>query len=172
MNRPGFTLVEILMALAVIGILMGLALPVYGVIQASARRRATVQLVGSVAAAIASSTGGSTVRLADGGVRRRWDFNGDLWLDGDPARDDLFSGADRSAAAAASYEGTIIQLGVAVPKRHVDGQGRIIDGWSRVLRIEFSQELYGKGGFGLWSLGKDGQDQQGSGDDIASWKQP
>jgi prepilin-type N-terminal cleavage/methylation domain-containing protein len=167
----GFTLVEILVVLAIIAVLTGIALPVYGVISSNAKKQSTQQLISSTVAAMTTYSKGTTVQATGDKIRRMWDFNGDGIIDGDPQRDPDFTNAQKTFATAAQYSGFVSMIGTAIPKRFVDTYGRPIDGWGSPLRIAFSQELYGKTGIGIWSLGKDKTDQSGEGDDLVSWKQ-
>lgn len=168
-RSSGFTLVELMLVIAIIAALMGLSLPLFGMVRNGARAKSTASLVQALAGAIATHPRGTTLRLDSGGTRYLWDFNADGILDGDPARDDHFDAAARNQAQAASYSGPAAMLGVAIPAAHLDAQGRIIDGWKRPLRLRHSPD-YGPIGVGVWSCGKDGA--SGTADDVTSWSRP
>jgi prepilin-type N-terminal cleavage/methylation domain-containing protein len=166
----GFTLVEILLVIAIIAALMGLSLPLFTMIRNNSRAKSTTWLVQALASAIATYPRGTTLRLNGGGTRYLWDFNADGILDGDPARDEAFTSSARSEALSAHYDGPAATLGVAIPRAHLDAQGRILDGWGRPLRLRYSVDDYGPTGVGVWSCGKDGV--SGNADDLRSWGIP
>jgi|GEM_PF-4793822 len=157
--------------LVVIGIiltLMSLAIPAYHAHRQSALVANSQRLVTVLSAAITAYTQ-RVVSLPDRSQRRLWDFNGDGILDGDPQRDENFAPADRTAAQAAGYVGPLSLLSWTPPEGQVDAQGRIVDAWRHPLRLDFSRERYGADGVGLWSLGRDGVNADGGGDDLRGW---
>ncbi len=73
-------------------------------------------------------------------------------------------------AEQAGYHGLFGNLHPDIPKRAVDpSTRRILDAWGQPLRIDFTADQYGSPGFGIWSTGPDRSDQNGQGDDLASW---
>lgn len=172
--RRAVTLVELLVIVATIAALAAMTLPAIGYAQRRARANGTSELILAVGAAIASypqrqvSVPARGERsLKDGAVRRLWDFDQDGILDGDPAKDPGFAELDRTAAGHVAYRGFLASTGVAVPGRHVDAEGRVVDAWRRPLRIAFAADAYGSTGFGIWSDGPDGI--EGNDDDLRSW---
>lgn len=168
----GFTLIEILITISIIATMMAIAIPVFGIVRESSKRKSTSQLVQGLANAIATFPRGTTIRLPGGQTRYLWDLNNDGLVDGDPARDANFTVAERTNASAVQYTGPVAMLGVTFPRTHVDRQGRLLDSWGNPLRLRYSAELYGSLGVGVWSIGKDGVDQAGDGDDLSSWAAP
>lgn len=176
--RRGFSLIELLIVVAVIIGLMGIGFPIYYAVMKRLPAQRTQGLVQAVAAAIATYPA-TTVSIPGGGVRRLWDFNGDGELDGDPAL--TFAEPFKSQAAAAGYRGFLAMTGTALEKRMVENSTmRIVDGWKRPLRISFAaggnDHTYGPSGVGVWSYGAGGpsagdpQTAAVEADVIASWK--
>lgn len=52
--------------------------------------------------------------------------------------------------------------------RDLDADGNVLDPWGRPLR--YSDQPRGKSPLALWSVGPDGIDQDGEGDDVCNWK--
>ena len=177
--RRGFSLLELLIVVAVLVGLMGLSLPVYFSVIKGMTTQRTRALVQAVAAAIATYPS-TTISIPGVGVRRMWDFDGDGILDGDPAKS--FVGLNCTQAADAGYRGFLIMTGTALEKRHLEAGGtlRLVDGWKQPLRISFAaggaDPTYGPTGVGIWSFGKSGPSTSNpsqpavEADVISSWK--
>ena len=77
----------------------------------------------------------------------------------------------QDAAAAVGYRGFAGQGRDKLPRSAIDIHGRPIDAWRRPLRLRISQERFPPSGVGVWSDGRDGKPEEGSGDDITSWSE-
>ena len=170
-RRAGFTLTELMVVIGVIVALAGISYPTFTWL----RDRADVDSTRTLIDAVSATIGGQPQRqvtFESGGamrIRALWDFNGDGWLDGAPAKDDAFAAADRALAVQAGYDGFLGETRAALPPRNVEeGSRRVVDAWGRPLKIDLTHDTYGSSFFGLWSLGPDGVD--GTADDIRSWR--
>ncbi|MDA3960318.1 MAG: prepilin-type N-terminal cleavage/methylation domain-containing protein [Planctomycetota bacterium] len=193
--RAGFTLVELLVVLGVIIALSGISITTYSTMAESGRVRSSQLTIDALTAALAAygqdslSLPSSPAERSAGLVcagRPLGDLDGGGVLDGLPGRDpDLaaaLAGGEASLLAARGSSGTTLNdlaqhlgyrgvwsLGIDLTGRQVDETtGRVIDSWGRPLRIGFGAR-FGSAGFGIWSLGSDGVDQFGAGDDLTSW---
>ncbi|MBA3707312.1 MAG: type II secretion system protein [Planctomycetes bacterium] len=180
MNRSGFSLIELMLVIGVMIALAGMVVVTIPYFKKQAELAATRSLVNGISAAVSYYRPGEALvpasppDLPTQKIRRFWDFNlatttpfQDGLLDGDPDMDPTFTAADRLAARLVGYRGFLGQSGHAVPTRHCDRNGCVIDSWKRVLHIRFAANTYGSSGFGVWSNGPDGI--EGTKDDIKSW---
>jgi prepilin-type N-terminal cleavage/methylation domain-containing protein len=182
----GFTMIELMVVIAVIATLAALGFPALNFIRKKANRQATESLVQSVATAIASYpirqwtfTDSATNKTY---TRNLWDMNkagaaatdlmkGDRMIDGypgvaptaggdvdDPFWDKLID---------SGYKGLVRMTQAPIPKRSVNKRGQVIDAWGQPLYIAFGTEVYGPSGFGVWSNGPD--KKEGTADDLTSW---
>jgi prepilin-type N-terminal cleavage/methylation domain-containing protein len=181
-----FTLIEMLVVIAIIMALAGMSYPIMVSIRAKSDRSATFQLVQAVAAAIEAYQI-KTISGKDGVIYHAWAVNqttsaayptGDgRWIDGDPkaygASEPMYSrGPDW-------YTGFVAMTGFPVPsKTGLDSKGRIKDRYTQPLHIEWKAHTYGASDFGVWSTGPDGRNSQESplnimgttADDLRSWQ--
>jgi prepilin-type N-terminal cleavage/methylation domain-containing protein len=166
MRRHAFTLIELLLVLAIIGILAGLLLPAVSVLRERSRRQTTTALCRSLTVAI-RMYGGQPLQNAGSLSYRSWDWNQDGIIDGRPADDGDFTAVLRTDAARAGYVGLVGQLHPDLPKSALEAaSGRIIDPWKRPLRIAWALRAYDGEDVGVSSLGRDGVQ---SDDDLTSW---
>lgn len=163
--RTGFTLVEMLVVVAIIAALAAIGFPTMAVFKRKALVSGTQQLVNGVAVAVQGQQA-SMVTLADGRLARVWDIDGDRVIDGDPRIADA-DHPNLATVAPPSYTGFLAMTGFDAPAWAADPRRHVIDRWKRPLRIAWSAKDYGAHGFGIWSLGPDGLD--GTADDITSW---
>jgi prepilin-type N-terminal cleavage/methylation domain-containing protein len=180
MQRRGFSLIELMIVIAVMAALAGMVVVTVPYFKKSAEISASRTLVNGIASAISYYRPGeilvpkSLPDLPAEKIRRFWDFNRlaaapfqDGLLDGDPGLDPAFTASDRIAADLVGYRGFLGQTGHAVPTRHCDRYGRVIDSWKHVLHVRFAADTYGASNFGVWSDGPDGI--EGTKDDLKSW---
>jgi prepilin-type N-terminal cleavage/methylation domain-containing protein len=169
----GFTLIEILIGVAIVVLLASASLAVFGVIRESSRRRGTLALAESLTAAIAthgrrdlSLTGGTAASPTFRTFAPLFDLNHDNLIDGTPAvaADATHDGGFDPLIVASTYRGALAELKLAIPDRRVNELHQPIDFWARPLRIAFHPNNYGSRGFRVWSVGADGID--GTADDI------
>jgi prepilin-type N-terminal cleavage/methylation domain-containing protein len=173
-GRRGFTIIEMAVVVGIIAALLALSLPVITSSRRDARIAATRSVVLSVSAMIANDARRVWTMVGSGGaltVGRMWDLNQDGILDGRPSLENPLqpypAGAENSG-----YTGLVQMLAPDLPKSHVDNAQRVIDAWGRPLRIAYHDSQYGARGYGVWSVGEDGQDDPLAArvDDIRSWE--
>jgi prepilin-type N-terminal cleavage/methylation domain-containing protein len=172
-TRRGFTLVEVLVGVAIVVLLASASIATFGVIRESSRRRGTLALTESLTAAIAAAgrrelsvTGGTAANPTFRTFAPLFDLNHDGLVDGAPAvaADATHDGGFDPLIAASPYQGALAELKLAVPDRRINDRRQPIDFWGRPLRIAFHPNSYGGRGFRVWSVGADGVD--GTADDI------
>jgi prepilin-type N-terminal cleavage/methylation domain-containing protein len=178
----GFSLIELLIAMAIIATLTGMGLAAYTVVVRKAKVDATRQVVRSVQAVMTQHARQDlTIPQSDGRsvLRPAWDLNADGILDGNPERDPAdplggggreFTAAQRAEAVRADYRGFVAEAGgLAVDRRFLDADGHVLDAWKHPLRVApltTAGALAGR--LRVWSIGRDGRDDAGSGDDLSS----
>lgn len=185
--RHAFTVMELMLVLAVLGVVAGMSLAVGPMILAGSKVRSTQATIHALATAM--ETAGPPCRgveIPGLGVAREvvaWDVNGDGWIDGDPERDAPhpdplrsaereWSDADRAGILAhlPGYRGAVHGLTtLSLPDERIDAGRRPVDAWRRPLRVAVRRDPAGRRSLGVYSLGPDGVDQNGAGDDLHSW---
>lgn len=129
-KRAGFTLLEVLIVLAIIGVIAAMAVP---------------RLLGTQQAAIVKSTKIAIVDLEKAAQIFAVDNSGNP----PETVDELMVKRDDGTAA----------LLDKIP----------VDGWGNPLNYEFPNTRAETDGPAIWSNGKDGKNDNGSGDDINNW---
>lgn len=183
MTGRGFTLIEVLIVVAVIATLVGLGLPAYAAARERARVSAARALVATVAAAITAYQRDRLHLWHDptgvgGGVEamhRAWDVEADGIIDGHDVDGYFWAPAPPTGdprREALCYNGFVATVRPELPNWAIEPDtGRVYDPWRRPLRIAFARHTYGSGGFGVWSAGPDGEDAgDEGGDDLRSWE--
>ncbi|MBA3683962.1 MAG: type II secretion system protein [Planctomycetes bacterium] len=172
-SRRGFTLIELMVVMAIIMVLVGGSLPIYAHMKKRAKLDQTRVLVKSVGAAISaySSTGGVWSWMTTSGPRQAplWDLNRDGLLDGPPDADTGFSTTSQPTSAQASasgYGGFLGMTAFEAPRGLVKNR-LLVDGWGNRLRVAYGAEVYGPSQVGVYSCGIDGA--PGTADDLRSW---
>ncbi|TVR14743.1 MAG: prepilin-type N-terminal cleavage/methylation domain-containing protein [Planctomycetota bacterium] len=172
-TQPGsaFTLIELVVVMVVI---TAMAAMTYGYMD-YARQRSLVSgteaIVHSVATAIVNHQARYWQYSVDGELRNApmFDVNQDGILDGDPQRiNQAYPETYSKAIIDSDYKGFLDTVGMAIPVRHVNDLGQIIDSWQQPLRIDRHPHRYGANRVGVWSDGPDGITD--SLDDIRSWQ--
>lgn len=167
-SRRGFTLVEMMIVVAVIIAIMAAAIPLYARAKADAQVRSTRVLLEGVASAMDSYGHRSFTYFvgasAQPRVKRLWDVdtNGaggksDGIIDGDPAAGEVLP-AD---IVSWGYTGFLDMAQPPIEGRNVGEKRRVIDAWGNPLRISYPQDgedsrRFGASGFSVWSVGPDG----------------
>lgn len=189
--RRAFSLLELVVVIAIILVLAGLSLAAVGVVRASQRKSASLALVQSVALAIEAYQTETLMPRSGSGVtslRPMWDIDLDFVLDPAPA-----ASASVAALAPAWYGGFAAMIGGQLPAWAVDAQGRVVDRWQSPLRLDWpgwrtdaekdaagagaargaGARLYGAAKLGVWSLGPDRADgapgTATQADNLRSW---
>lgn len=175
-HNAAFTLLELLVVMIIMASLAGILIPaLLGAADAN-EIKSTQAVVDTVATTIdkdKSVNGGLLLTLNDGSLRYKWDFDRDTEhkIDGYPEK--VFEEPHRSDAQqvntkAGSYRGFYGTLGGNFNQRNLNIEtGEMIDAWGHTLRIEFDKERFGSAGFGVYSIGPDGNPN--TDDDIISW---
>ncbi len=179
--RPGFTILEMLVVIAVILALAGMSYPVMASLRAKADISATTQLVQAVAAKI-QDVHVTAVTGADGNLYPAWAMGtiaplaGDAdqladpaMIDGDPRL--YAAGTTLASRAKPSYTGFIDMSGIPLATGQVNALRQVIDRWHRPLHIAYAAHVYGAMSFGVWSSGRN-KNLGGpiDSDDLCSWK--
>jgi len=178
-RRSGFSLIEMLIVIGVIALLAGMTFSSFGLMRARSNANASQALVQAVRIAIADYKFTELQLFAANGspaLRRAWDVDNDGIIDGQVTDTWYWSYPpigvhDRVARLAAlKYFGFVDTVRPELPPTRIEaGTRRIIDTWKAPLRIGFAAGAYGGTGLGVWSIGPDGVDQGGAGDDLPSW---
>lgn len=178
MVRVGaFTLIELLTVIAVIALLIGLLVPIAGIVQRQAQVNRSRATVNAVALAIRLYGWDSISVAVPGGLRAypAWDWNLDQRLDGHPEDDSpgITTVGNRDYPLYRSgYRGFLDTVKPELPAAAMTKQGLVIDSWRNVLRIAHAARIYGGDSFGVWSLGPnqiDGSPPGKPSDDLISW---
>lgn len=187
-NRRGFTLMEVMVVILVIGIFVGMLLPVGRMMLSKGTEDRARALVVGIAAAIesypkqtwsVSVKDPATGRLREVSYPFLWDLNqadptgrpGDGLIDGDPAvvADATHDGPFWQPLIESGYGGFTamvrpdLRLG-----RGVNVIGQPVDPWGQPLRISYSPTANGARRYLVWSIGPNAADERGGGDDISS----
>lgn len=148
-QRRGFTLVELLVVLAIMGILVGLLVSVYIRAQEGARVRGTWALIR---------------RLALACEQYQIDWNAPLALDADPAEN--FE-AHRALTAPVSLPTSQGPPPLSDwPPEFLNSRGSMIDRWGTPFRFKIETSPGGKPRLKVYSCGPNGEDDDGGGDDL------
>jgi prepilin-type N-terminal cleavage/methylation domain-containing protein len=175
----GFTLVELAVVIGVMLALAAISIPTLSYMQHRGRVAATDAVVRTVAMKITEYPAKSWMIEVAGEMQVYpiFDVNRDGILDGTPSLENtiLPSSASYSAVIlASSYRGFFAMTHPVLPKSHVESSSmRVLDSWGQPLRIAFADAVYGSSGFGIWSMGPDGQTSASTvtvTDDIRSWE--
>lgn len=178
-HHGGFTVIELLTVLAIIGLLVGLLVPVGRMILGRKDVQTTRSLVQAVATAMAAYPVRTwDVRVADASsgspVLRQvsypwlWDLNqqspgdrpGDGLIDGTPAMaaDGSHDGPFWAGLIDSGYRGFADMAMPNLPASRRAANGQPIDAWKHPLRVKFAGSNGGPGGYRVWSIGPDGID--------------
>ncbi len=180
-TTTAFTLIELIVVIAIILSLMGLGIPVYNVLIRNNRTSQTQALVVAIAGAMdAYRVQQWTVWDATAGRSRAyriWDWNEDGLIDGRPADEEPAITATAHAHHAlyrSGYLGAVEMLALPVGPGRADAAGRPLDAWKRPFHITQAAGVYGSSPFGIWSLGADGLDgppgSPAAADNPHSWR--
>lgn len=166
----GFTLMELIIVVAIAMILMGLSFAAFTILKRQAMRRNTAMACKTIALAIASYNSGGALQFGGGKGYSAWDWNNDQIIDGRPIDDPGFSATARTDAAAGGYTGMASMLRLDLPAAFVSpATGRITDAWRRDMHIAWAVGIYDGESYGIWS---DGEDPSKPASRIASWGKP
>ncbi len=169
--RRGFTLLELVAAMAIIAVLAGLIMGGVGVARRSAERTGTKALIGVIAASIVSYSQRHFDLWADGAAdpvtSRAWDADRDGVLDGIvepamfwravPAASALGAGPIRERSRYRGFAATVAPPGLRGIR---EPDLAVLDTWKRPLMISWAAGIYGDEGFCVWSHGADPLDPQ------------
>jgi len=177
-QRGGFTLIELLIVISIIVALAAIGFPVWN----SVRRKADVDSSRTLVLAVATAMASYPIKTWEVyspqvRVYRMWDINRDGYIDGTPGvtASTTVDGGFLATVVDSGYGGFISMAQPAISKRNVNKKRQVIDAWGQPLRIGFGSEIYGPGGFGIWSAGQNKKDYHPTNnptdnDDLCSWK--
>lgn len=193
MVRRGFTLIEMMVVVGIIVLLMAMLLPVGRMMLNRGAKDRTRALVIGIAAAIETYPrqhwSVSTEDPPGSGTLRQvtypflWDLNqeqpqgrpGDGLIDGDPATvaDAEHDGPFWQPLIDSGYRGFTAMVKPDLRDSDaVNTIGQPVDAWGQPLRIAFDPNAHGARRYLVWSIGPNGVDEGGRGDDITSGDGP
>jgi len=138
-SRGGFTLLEVLIVLAIIGVIAAMVVPNLVARQRGANIQVTRQSIKNVQAALDMYAVEHSGTFPDG--------TGPEVL-------------DKLLVAETTADGRTLEPFL---------KAKPLDAWQRPLNYEFPNQKSGTNEPALWSNGPDGKNDNGGGDDIASW---
>lgn len=178
-RRSGFTLMELLVVMAIIATLAGISFAAYRGILIGARQKQTVIIIQSISDAMDQRwSDGVPFTTASGSQSGEYPFPSDG--NAGVASSALLLEALRNKYEVKNNGGIAYLPEVDTPKnrKYLGQEGAktvMLDGFGKPLRYRFNGNT-GKGkmnnfvgGFDLWSVGPDGVDNGGKGDDITNW---
>lgn len=182
----GFTLVELVIVLAIIVAISAIGVPVYSKMQEQSRIAGTRSLLQQIVVAaegygVEFWTDGSTRALyrSGGDLRTMWDLvstagtdpgwgAGEAGLSAYPGYGFLDAATDpgMDAGGLAGYTGLVAMAGVSIPSRYRNAQGQVVDAWKRrVLMAPRSALPLGT----RWGAVSGGPAAGVTTDDLRSW---
>lgn len=176
MPRHAFTLIELILAIAIIAVLTAMIAGGVTTARQSMQRSSTRALVGSLAASVSSYGARSLTLYASGSIDpiscRAWDVDKDGILDGvvEPARFWTAATAVGSPQSDGNrYRGFAATVAPPGLRSIRSEDGVVLDPWKQPLHIAWAAKLYGDEGFCIWSNGINPADPT---DDIRSREMP
>ena len=177
-QASGFTLIELLIVVGVIALLIGMLIPIIGVVNRRAEVNRSRATVNAVALAI-RMYGWDSISVAAGGgdlrVYPAWDWNRDQRLDGKPELDEpgiTALGHSDYPLYRDGYRGFLETVKPELPQAAINELGLVVDSWDQVLHIAHAARIYGGDSFGVWSTGQNlvvGSPAGKPSDDLTSW---
>ncbi len=170
---------EMLVVMAIIAVLAGVSFSAFRGVLLGAKQKQTNILIENISAAMDQKWSDGVPFTTISGAQ-----SGEFPFPDDPVGGDT-SSADLLVALANTYEfennGGVVYLPDLLQEKNqkyiglINGKDVILDGFGRPLRYRFDATTgMGRknnfpGGFDLWSVGPDGIDNKGDGDDITNW---